>query len=244
MSGLRRWLASHTFSRKQREFLSDALRGQQPEQPCWADEALRKHTLDTAMEHFHGDWNWCLQAVLAVYFINPGSMAEIDRIMAEHVESRTGRFPPELFEGRGWNPAEAANFDGEAHRYWRGYRACADDQWASLEIFLKPETPADYLKQSGYDYSGSRGCVRHIELRREADVEASAECAEAFLLSAQHLVSNALRAAELETLWQAMRQQTSHEETSGPVHLVFHVEDYQERAQPPRRTFRLMLDHA
>src|SRR6185437_10103136 len=183
-------------------------------QPCWVDEALRKHTLDAAMEHFHGDWNWCLQAVLAVYFLSPGSMAEIDRIITEHVESRSGRFPPALFEGRGWNPAEAANFDGEAHRYWRGYRACADDQWASLEIFLKPETPADYLKQSGYDYSESRGCVRHIELRREADVEAAAECAEAFLASAQHLLSNALGPTDMASLWQAIRQQTPHDETS------------------------------
>jgi len=243
MSSLKRWLSARTFSRKQREFLVDALRGQQPEQACWADETLRNHALQTAMEHFHGDWNWCLQAVLAVYFINPRSMAEIDRIMAEHVESRSGRFPPELFEGRGWNPADVADFDGEAHRYWRGYHACADDHWASLEIFLKPKTPADYLKQSGYSYSGSRGCVRHITLLREADVEAAADCAEAFLVSAQHLLSNALGPTELKSLWQAMRQQMSYEETSGPMHLVFRTDDYQERGQAPRRTFRLTLDH-
>jgi len=243
MSGLKRWLSSHTFSRKQREFLVDALRGQQPEQPCWADETLRNRTLDVAMEHFHGDWNWCLQAVLAVYFLNPGSVAEIDRIMAEHVESRSGRFPPELFEGRGWNPAEAANFDGEAHRYWRGYRACADDQWASLEIFIKPKTPADYLKQSGYDYSGSRGCVRHIELRRGADVEAAAECAEAFAATAKRVLSNALGHAKLDALWQVIRRQMPYDGTSGPVHLVFRTDDYEDRGQPPRRTFRLTLDH-
>ncbi len=243
MSGLKRWLSARTLSRKQREFLTDTLRGQQPEQTCWADERLRNHALETAMERFHGDWNWCLQAVLAVYFINPGTIEEIDRIMAEHVESRSGRFPPELFEGRGWNPADAANFDGEAHRYWRGYRACADDQWALLEILLKPETPTDYLKQSGYSYSGSRGCVRHIDLLREADVEAAAECAEAFVMSAQHLLSNALGPTELESFWQAMRQQTTHDETSEPVHLVFRTEDYEERGQAPRRTFRLTLDH-
>lgn len=243
MSSLKRWLSSRTFSRKQREFLVDTLRGQQPEQPCWANEALRNHALEAAMEHFHGDWNWCLQAVLAVYFLSPGSVGEIDRIMAEHVESRSGRFPPELFEGRGWSPAKAANFDGEAHRYWRGYHACADDQWASLEIFLKPETPADYLKQSGYSYSGSRGCVRHIELRREADVEAAAECAESFIASARHLLSNALGPAELESLWQAVRQHTSYDEDSGSAHLVFRTDEYEDRGQLPRRTFRLTLDH-
>jgi hypothetical protein len=243
MSSLKRWLSARTFSRKQREFLVDALRGQQPEQACWADETLRNHALQTAMEHFHGDWNWCLQAVLAVYFINPGSMAEIDRIMAEHVESRSGRFPPEQFEGHGWNPAEAADFDGEAHRYWRGYHACADDQWASLEIFRKPDTPSDYLKQSGYSYSGSRGCVRHIALLREADVEAAAECAEAFVASAQRLLSHALGPAKLESLWQAVLQQTPYDETSGSVHLVFRTDEYEDRGQPPRRTFRLMLDH-
>jgi len=242
MSSLKRWLSARTFSRKQREFLVDALRGQQPEQACWADETLRTHALEAAMEHFHGDWDWCLQAVLAVYFINPRSMAEIDRIMAEHVESRSGRFPPELFEGRGWNPADAADFDGEAHRYWRGYHACADDQWALLEIFLKPKTPADYLKQSGYSYSGSRGCVRHIALLREADVEVVAECTEAFVASAQRLLSHALRPAKLESLWQAVRQHTSYDETCGPARLVFRTEEYQERGHPPRRTFRLALD--
>jgi hypothetical protein len=180
---------------------------------------------------------------MAVYFINPGSMVEIDRIMAEHVESRSGRFPPELFEGRGWNPAGAANFDGEAHRYWRGYHACADDEWALLEIFLKPATATDYLKQSGYNYSGSRGCVRHISLLREADVEAAAECAEAFIVSARHLLSNTLGTTELEALWQAMRQQASYDWIYGPVRLVFRTDDYQERGQAPRRTFRLTLDH-
>jgi len=170
MSAVRRWLLSRKLSRKQREFLAETLRGQLPEQPCWANRALRDHTLEAAIERFNGEWNWCLQAVLAVYFLNPGSIGEIDRIIAEHVESRSGRFPPELFAMSGWNPAEVANFDGEAHRYWRCYHVCAEDQWASLEIFLNPAAPTDYLKQSGYDYSGSRGCVRHISLQRDADV--------------------------------------------------------------------------
>ena len=128
MSAFIRLLSWRRLSRKQREFLVDTLRGQQPEQPCWANEALRNHALDAAVERFKGEWNWCLQAVMAVYFINPGSIEEIDRIVAEHVESRWGRFPPELFAGWGWNPADAAKFDGDADRYWRCYRACGDDK--------------------------------------------------------------------------------------------------------------------
>jgi hypothetical protein len=231
------------FSRKQREFLAEALHGQQPEQPCWADEALRQHTLDAAMKHFRGDWIWCLQAVLAVYFLNPRSIEEVDRIMAEHVESRSGRFPPELFEGRGWNPAEAANFDGEAHRYRRCYRACADDAWALLEILRKPATPTDLLTQSGYDYSGSRGCVRHISLVREADVAASAACAAAFIASARQLLSNALGNIALDPLWQAIRQQVPHDGRAGAARLDFRTDDYDERGYAPRRRFRLVLDH-
>jgi hypothetical protein len=238
-----KWLFSpQRLSRKQREFLADALRGHQPEQACWANETLRNHTLRTAEDRFQGEWIWCLQAVLAVYFINPGSVEEIDRIVAEHVESLSGRFPPELFAGRGWNPADAVNFDGEAHRYWRGYRACGDDEWALLEIFLKPATSADYLTQSGYSFSGSRGCVRHIGLRREADAEAAAECAETFIASAQRLLSNALGDRALEPLWQAIRQQTPHDEYAGPVRLAFRTDEYQERGYPPRRTFHLTLD--
>ncbi len=242
MSVLKRWLSSRTFSSKQREFLADALRGQQPEQACWANEDMRIHVLEAAMEHFHGDWNWCLQAVLAVYFINPGSVQEIDQIIAEHVESRSGRFPPELFAGRGWNPAEVVNFDGGAGKYWRCFRACADDQWASLEIFLKPATPSDYLKQSGYSYSGSRGCVRNIALRREGDAEAGVECAEVFIASVQHLLSNALGDAPPESLVQAVRQRTSYDGSAGPVRLAFRTDEYDERGYPPRRIFHLTLN--
>jgi hypothetical protein len=241
MSFLQRWLPP--FSRKQRDFLADSLRGQQPEQPCWADEALRRHTLDAAMKHFRGDWLWCLQAVLAVYFISPKSMAEVDRIMAEHVESRSGRFPPELFQGRGWNPADAANFDGEGPRYWRCYHACSDDAWALLEVLRKPATPADLLTQSGYDYSGLRGCVRHLSLARESDVDVAAACAEAFIASAGHLLTNALGDIALEPLWQAVRQKASYDASVGPVRLGFRTDDYQERGTAPRRTFRLTLDH-
>jgi hypothetical protein len=116
------------------------------------------------------------------------------------------------------------------------------DEWALLEIFLKPATPPEYLIQSGYSYSGSRGCVRHIALRREADADAAAECAEVFIASAQHLLSNALGDAAPESLMQAVRQRTSYDGSAGPVRLAFRTDEYDERGYKPRRNFRLTLD--
>jgi hypothetical protein len=237
-----RSLSRARLSRKQREFLADTLRGHQPEQLCWANPDLRNHTLQTVAGLFGDDWNWCLQVTMAVYFIAPGSREEIDRIIAEHVESRSGSFPSELFEGKGWNPAQAVNFDAETAQYWRCYRAYEKNGWSSFELPRNPVALADLWKQSGYSYAGTRGCVRKLTLRQEVDEPVAAKFARAFMTSAERVLFNALGNSNLDALRQAVLQRTSYDGNSGPARMAFRMSGYQEPGEKPRQIFTLTVE--
>lgn len=231
-------------SPKQYQFLADSLRGQRPEQPCWANEILRAHVLNSVFERFGDDWNWCLQSVLAIYLINPESLEQIDRILAEHAEARAGSFSPALYSGVGWNPALAVNFDDMSDQFWRCYRANGTDNWSSFEMLLEPASSVDPWKNSGYRLAGRRGCVRHIRLSRSADLENAEECARAFENSALCVLSNALRGADQGALVNAIRQRLPHDGHIGLVRTNFGVSSYREPRSSAKQVFNLTLEHA
>jgi hypothetical protein len=106
-------------SPRMQQLLAETLRGTLGDQVSWTDEVLRNHALLSVTETFADDSNWCVQEMLTIYLLNPTSIEQIDRIIAEHVESRDGTIPPHLYEGRGWNPADAVYFNGDTHRFWR-----------------------------------------------------------------------------------------------------------------------------
>ena len=122
-------------------------------------------------------------------------------LIGEHVESRSGRFSPILYAGRGWNPAEALRFNADADRFWRCYRAYSDSHWSSFEIRREIATSSEYWRQSGYEFSGTRGCVRCPELRHRVSPEQAADYSAPFAFAAGRLVAGGCPGAEAAELW-------------------------------------------
>jgi hypothetical protein len=232
------------LSAKEHQFLADTLRGNRPEQPCWANEDFQKHALTSVVEKFTNDFNWCLQVIIAIYLINPDSFRELDRIITEHVESRTGIFPPELSQGRGWNPAAALYFNSDARRYWRCYRAYTSEDWSSVEVWRYPTTRSDLRHQSGYRFEGTRGCVRRLELRHDVVLEDAASYAKRFVASGRRLLYKACRRIDTPELWSAIREQTLYDGQVDAVRVQFQALNlHPDRGEKPERRFRLMLEH-
>lgn len=242
MAAAVKWSRQAIHSPRMQQLLADTLRGSLGDQVSWTDETLRDHTLRAVAEQFADDVNWCVQVMLTVYLLNPTSIEQIDRIIAEHVESRDGTFPPELYEGRGWNPAEAIYFIGDTHRYWRIYRAYTAGDWSAIDGLIKTGEGTNPWASSGYRLSGTRGCVRHLELTHSVDLNAAPGYAETFLRSARRFVSKALKNPDADDLWQAVRQQADYDGHIGPVRVRFFariVPRYRE--EPGSRDFVLTL---
>jgi|GEM_PF-2650883 len=228
---------------QQRAALADALHIHRPEQPCWADQPLRDHILAALETRFGDDFNWALQVALAIHFLNPATPADADRILAEHTESRSGHFPPELHTGRGWNPAEVHLFNADTRTFWRAYRALSDTQWSSIELPRHPATSAEYHIPSGFSFSGTRGCVQHIQLQHTVTPQQAPTYAPKFQRAAHHLLAHACPGEPAETLWQAVIKQEPTETPIGPALARFRLNDTrQDWTQPAEHRFTLTLD--
>jgi len=221
----------------------NTLRGYRKEQPCWANRAFRTHALEATLKCFADDLNWSVQAANAIYTLNPKSIRQIDRIIAEHSESRSGIFPPGLHEGRGWSPAAATWFCGDRNVYWRAYRAYSRLHWASIEVVRSPTNTSNIFQQSGYGFSGTRGCVNRLQLSLDVDAQDADAYAETFISAASGLIQNACCDSSPESLWNAVRQHVPYqgrlESTNAAFNKVFLQPDPGQKAQ---WRFSLTLD--
>ena len=227
------------FTAPQKKFLEeDILRGLRPEQPCWADVQMRTHALEVTARHFGDDWDWSVQFLLSIYFLNPDSMAQIDQVVLEHVESRSGMFDPKLYAGRGWNPAEVMNYREDKDVYWRIYRSYAPDRWNSFEILRNPTTNDDKLTPSGLAYSGERGCVRNITLSRQVDVQDTQSCTGAFIQETEKIVSKALPDSDSSQLLRAIAAGEQIEISIGDTRVAYAL-----HVVPPDWTINAGIKH-
>jgi hypothetical protein len=206
---------------RQLEFLAKTLRGHRAEQPCWANERYRQHALSSVAEHFADDWDCCVQALHAVYTLNPGSMRRIDRIIRDHVESRTGTHPPSRYQTRGWNPAEALAFMGDSDTFWRCYRASDTVRWFSVELPIKPQSEMAIWNRSGYRIYGHRGCARSLSFRRIVEADEAPHYAESFMHAARPLIDRVAPTADATTLWNAVHKQVDFEGYVGSLRAKF-----------------------
>ncbi len=214
------------------------------DQICWTDEALRRHVLRRVNLLFGDDPHWCTLVTSAIYLLDPRSIVEIEQILDAHVESRSGAYASELFEGKGWNPARAIFFNGDSYVFGRAYVASSKETWRAVEYARNP-AKTGFGANSGFDVSGRRGCVTRLVLRRSVGVEKAEALGETFLRLSRRLTTSALRDFVPDALSEAIRGRKPFDENVGPVRVRFHaVIAMTDPREPSACEFSLSFDHA
>jgi hypothetical protein len=203
--------------------LASTLKGERGDQISWIDEPLRHYAIRRTNELFGDDIQWFRLVANAIYLLDPQSIAEIDRIVEEHVESRAGAFARELHEGRGWDPSRAIFFNQDAHLYARAYSVTAKTGWSAIEFPLSPDVITN-IGNSGFDVSGRRGCVSQLTLRHSVDARDAEAFRDTFRRRSRALTTNALRDFVPAALSAAIIRGDTFDQEFGPIRVRFRTE--------------------
>ena len=212
------------------------------EQAVWADTRLRAFAVDLVSARFRDDDNWCVQVLIAISFLNPGTVDRIAEIVGEHEESRLGSFEPRLYRDQGWNPADALTFDADPGVYWRCYRAYTATAWTSFEMLRAPEVSSQLWTQSGYKFSGVRGCVLQLELTQDVEGDHGPADVQHFVSKVGRVISRAGIEGDASTLYEAIGAGRSYETALGFARVRFHVSSIEDRGCKPRECYTLTFD--
>ena len=212
-----------------------------PDKPI--DPALHRHAVKAIYRIFGDDPFWCVLVATSVYIQNCRTAEEIDRIVSEHAESRSGAFPATLYPGQGWDPGRALWFLGDRAEYWRAYVCPGGDEWITNEHRLDR---TDRWRESGYKLEGRRGCVQTITLNQGEDERQMARVAaleRSFALGADRLIRNACGTDMPDSLRDAIHARTRYNGVIGPANVTFAFTgaNRQDWTNPPTVNFMLCL---
>ncbi len=154
----------------------------------------------------------------SVYVGNCLTAEEIDRIVSEHAESRTGVYPIALYRGIGWDPGCALWFLGDKSEYRRAYICSGSNRWTSIEQQLDP---ARSMRDSGYELEGRRGCVQTITLHQEVRQVAVDSLAHSFALEADRLIRGACGTKMPDSLRDAIAARAKYDGVIGSANVNF-----------------------
>lgn len=233
-------------SEQQLSALLSCLKGS-GDQISWTDLELQKQTVLLVWDYFCDDWFWCIQAMLAIYFINPTSIEQITDILEEHNQSRFGLFPQDLYEGKGWSPADALNFVDDSKRYLRCYRAYTNTDWTSFALRSDTKDLAELWKDSGYKFTGTKGCVKELTLSFTVLKEEAEARIPEFVSHAERLLDRACPGVPPAGILKSIKEHRPLAESFAPLSVAFFIRveprDPRERYSKDNLTFVLKIKH-
>jgi hypothetical protein len=207
------------------------------------DTASHRHAVKAIYRVFGDDPFWCVLVATSVYIQNCRTAEEIDSIVSEHAESRTGAFPAALYHGQGWDPGRALWFLGDRTEYRRAYLCPGGDKWITSEHRLDR---TDRWRESGYKLEGRRGCVTTITFNQGEDERQMARVTaleHSFALGADRLIRNACGTEIPGSLRDAIHARTAYNGVIGPADVTFAFTgaNRQDWTNPPTVNFILCL---
>jgi hypothetical protein len=182
-SYLKRRTAEETL--QARQHILQLLKGSWGTEPCWTDEKLRNHIVESVDAAFAIDDFWRTQILISFYLDKKLTTSIVDQQISDARDIHDGAAPQGLCGvGKGWNPVSIMRCIKKATGFTYAFVPLYQPIWQSR---FSPEsnTPDDVFDKQTISplvsYEGTRGCVRKLVLAVEAPVDAEDECLSRFL---------------------------------------------------------------